>query len=364
MTAVQCRLPVLLLFAVAVSQFSQGAVGQVCDDTSISKIVYSEVSQNNLLFGPAINISGAGQIATTGTQLTTVAAGSYGGLFFKSRTTFQGPGGFSLKFSLQAKEVTGSGDAWELIIAGANSTSVLAPPYGVNQSSFGLSGWSRYNALVVEFDSFNSSTAEADTTTLDHISVFLAGTEQCVQNMPVNFSFDDGNLYTMWVDYIGFQSQLDIFISSGSPSNRPATPTMRCTVDIWGVLNIDEPYFVGFAAYNPPTTVGVAHYLVGSISIADAYRPVDNEDCAAYASCSEKVGNTLCVTPVPETTNLCAVRECPTTYVWSVTGTPECCAFIEKGSYTPTGEVIQGRNVTCEMRRRTISFLVDSSNCQ
>ena len=182
--------------------------------------------------------------------------------------------------------------------------------------------------------------------------------------MPLGFSFEDGNSYTVWIDYLGFKSELQVFLDLGASSTRPPLPTTICNVDVWGTLDISSSYNVGFAAYNSIEQAGVEHSLVDSISIADAYRPFDKEECAAYARCRKKDVDSLCISPV--SSSRCILQQCDKAYIWDVTGT-KCCALFEKASYSITGTDIgpfaAGQTVPCDLERKTITTLVNNSKC-
>ncbi len=330
-------------------------------------MIYREITAQSDLFKGEILSGGQLELTAQHTRLTTTEPGSYGGLFLKNATEFEGPGGFSTKFTLRATTTTGSGEAWEFIVAHEDARFFAEPPFAVGSANHGKGGWSRKRALVVEFDDRNSGSGEGDSgaDSSHHIAVFLDGAEQCAVEMPSGTVFEDGAKYTVWIDYIGFKSTLEIFVGSPNSSVRPAEPTLRCAVDVWGALNIREKHHVGFAAYNSPDAIGVEHSLVDGIFVVDAYRPFDKFSCVTFAQCREKDDKTLCV--VPTTINgICELKNCDRNHVWDITG-GLCCAFIEKASWVVKGDVIGfdslGDRAPCELARKTISFVTDNSNC-
>lgn len=334
-------------------------IAQTCVST---EVIFSSLTALNSAFTSQISTAGDVVIDTVDTTLTSTAADSYGGFFFTSATDFQGPGGFSVKFVVQSTDITaGVGDAWEFIVAGSSNLDLLPPPYTAGSTNAGLSGWSRLNAFVVEFDSLNSGTAEQDTSA-NHVAIYLAGNQECTTD--IGFSLASGDMYTIWVDYSGFSALAEVRVSAANDGARPTTSTLSCDVDIWSTMDITASNHVGFMAYNP-SSGGAEHSLVDSISVADSYNPYDADTCAVYAKCAQKVVDALCM--IPQTSSTCLLNSCSAGYVWDVAGT-ECCAFIEKSTWTlsasaGSGPFSDGDTVDCEQFQRTIAFLATSDKC-
>ncbi|PXF41869.1 hypothetical protein BWQ96_08404 [Gracilariopsis chorda] len=346
----------ILLLAITLPHLANA---QQCS-SAISEIIFTDLSALNSAYTSDATLSGDASIGVTGTELTTAAAGSYGGFFF-SATDFQATGGFSLKFSTQSNDSSqGVGDAFEVIIAASTNQNFFAPPFADGTTAFGQAAWSRQNAFVVEFDSYNSGTDEQDVSS-SHIAIYLSGAEICKTNTA--FSFGDGTQHTVWLDYNGFATQAYVRVSTDG--TRPTTATLDCDVDIWNVLNINSAHAVGFSAYNPPDQTGALHTLVGSISIADGYRPYDDDNCASYDRCSSRSTSSLCLEGVSATT--CQIVQCDTGFVWDVSG-GNCCAFVEKEAWEVSGSVDVstlrvGDSVACVQTRKIIAYLTDQSNC-
>ena len=295
-------------------------------------------------------------------MLTDTSPASHGAIFFDTPTDFQGTGGFSIKFVLQAL-VSGSGDAWEMIIAGSSNRGSQSPPFASGQSANGLAGWSRLNSFVVEFDSFNSGSEEQDpdTGSPNHVAMYLAGVQQCKQDVSLDFS--DGSKYTVWMDYDGFATKAYVRVSTAGSSTRPDNPTLECTVDIWSTMSISSDNHVGFAAYNPVAQTGAQHALVDLINIADSYRPYDFDDCASYAKCTPKTLASLCVELVSD--GQCLVRDCTAGWIWDVAGAT-CCGFIDRASWVPADsetDFVAGDTVACNQIRRIIAFEASDDKC-
>lgn len=334
---------------------------QNCDNTGVSASV-SDVSSV-----PATLSGEATQNAFT-LDLTTPNSASFGGLFFDEATAFTGPGGFSAKFSI-VNTGANSGGAWEFIIAGEGNMEFAIPPYGEGESSYQVAGWSRLNALVIEFDCYNSGESERDITA-DHVSVFLAGAKQenCEYDLPDGTKLSDGTQYTVWVDFSGFNTQLDVRIGTDA-FTRPDAAAVSCPVSIWDTLDINSKFHVGIGGYNDNLpTVGnddaTTLSLAEAIFVADARRPADTETCAFYNSCSSKTVAGLC-TLINSAGNACRLEECGNTLQWDMSSST-CCSFVERGSYRAdesNGSSSAGDEVACSFKRNTILEVADSSLC-
>lgn len=335
------------------------AIAQICVS---SEVIFSDITSINSAYTSQISLAGNANVDRTDTSLTTTASDSFGGFFFNSPTDFTGPGGFSVKFTIQSTDTSvGVGDVWEFIVAGSSNLDLVPPPYAPGSGNEGLSGWSRRNAFVVEFDSLNSGGTEQDSST-NHVAMYLAGTEQCTTD--VSFSFASGNQYTVWVDYSGFAAKAEVRVSTANDATRPTSATLSCDVDIWSTLDISAANHVGFMAYNP-SRGGAEHSLVDSLSVADSYNPYDADTCAVYANCAQKTVDGLCLTP--QDSSNCLLSDCSAGYIWDVTGT-DCCAFIEKSTWglsdsAGSGPFSAGQVVACEQVQRTIAFLTTSDDC-
>lgn len=340
------------LHIVATSCLAGLMVAQNCDNTGI-------VTQSDEVAAVSSTATFSGDASSTAftIDLTTATSGSFGGFFYNTATAFQGPGGFSSKFSIVNSGTADRGDAWEFIIAGSGNTAFAAPPFATGSPSNGISGWSRVNALVIEFDRSNSGATEQDTNS-DHMSVFLAGSEQsaCKFTMIGGQSFADGQTYTIWIDFSGFNTQLDIRMSTISV--RPTTATVSCSVNIWSVLDISSDYYTGFGAYNDNSGDAQATVmsLTENVYVSDARRPSDAETCAVFEACAAKTVSGLCTPVNEEPANTCTLTSCLPAYQWDVLA-PTCCSFVERGAWQAdevSGSNQAGDVVPCSLQRRTI----------
>lgn len=354
-------LPLFYLFLITSTGHAQ-----VCDSETISKVIFTDLTDRNSALTSSIDLLGDANITPLGTSLTSSSPGSYGGIFFKSAMDFQGTGGFSLKFGIQSIPDASQTGTWEAVVTSKFNREVLPPPFSIGTDSSGRSGWSRKNALVIEIDTFDSGVLENDDNS-NHVMVFLSGSEICSTVAP--FSIGSGSKHLVWIDYDGFSTQLQIRIGKSGQATKPSSPTLVCNLDIWSRIPISSATYVGFTAYTPESASGAIHRIVDTLAIADAYRPYDDPDCSSYARCAPRLSEVPeCVRIENKNKGRCVLVTCDADgYVWDVSGTL-CCAFIEKGSWVLQGDILpgtleNGNEVSCKQARKMVAYLTNSENC-
>lgn len=298
--------------------------GQVCNDDTVSRVIYAEITTSSPIFQPEITLYGDAGVLSTRTRLTKNVARSSGGLYLRAPTDFQGPGGFSVKFSILSS--VGATGVWELVVA----------PQEAQER--------RGGDLVVMLGA-------------GRVAAALGGAEQCAVALAANVG--DGGARAVWIDYVGFMGALEVRVGEkGMAGTRPAKATLRCALDVWGVLDIKKRHHVGIAARNGVGELAIAD----GIRVTDAYRPFDSNSCAVYARCKRKANSTLCVVPVEP--GMCELQRCDDKYVWDVAG-DLCCAFVEKASWVVnvSGFDSVGDRALCRRDRKTISFTADDRFC-
>lgn len=357
-------LPIILLI---ISTDIAQSHGQACNSDAISKVIFTDLTSLNAALVASVDVYGDASVTDSGMRLTNNREGSYGGIFLKAPLDFQGTGGFSLKFGIEAQlSPTPTTGTWELIITTPFSKEVLPAPFGTGSSSHGRAGWSRRNALVIEIDTYDSGIQEQDQNS-NHIMVLISGSQICTGFSPPSLSA--GGRHVVWVDYDGFATLLQIRIGNAGSSIRPVDATLSCAVDIWGLIPISSANQIGFAAYSDPKSSGSEHFVVDILALADAYRPYDSPKCESYAFCAARNTDTMqCVRASRGPIAMCEVEICdPNGFVWDVTGT-SCCAFVEKGAWvvSPTageGPFEVGLPVACFQKRKILAYLSRSENC-
>jgi hypothetical protein len=89
---------VLSSLALSVAALATFAAAQSCDEFNAG-VATGTTDVGGL--GAEATLSGDAESQAFSTKLTSPSSGSFGGLFFTAATAFQGPGGFSAKFSIQ-----------------------------------------------------------------------------------------------------------------------------------------------------------------------------------------------------------------------------------------------------------------------
>src|SRR5262249_20369956 len=113
-----------------------------------------------------------------------------------------------------------------------------ATALGVLGGSLGYGGLTP--SVAVEIDTFDNGAIDAGT---NHVGIDVNGDGNSAAKIAVPGRFDDGNLWSAWVDYNG--TVLEVRVSSTGV--RPAAPTLSLAIDIPATLG-SSAGFVGFTA--------------------------------------------------------------------------------------------------------------------
>jgi len=100
-------------------------------------------------------------------------------------------------------------------------------------------------SVAVEFDTFANTGAPIFDPSSNHLGIDINGTVVSAQTVDVAPDFDDGNLWTAWIDYNNATKTLEVRASE--TGIRPTLPTLSRNIDIFGILN-QNTAFVGFTA--------------------------------------------------------------------------------------------------------------------
>jgi legume-like lectin family protein len=100
-------------------------------------------------------------------------------------------------------------------------------------------------SVAVEFDTFANTGTPIFDPSSNHLGIDVNGSVVSVQTADVAPDFDNGNLWTAWIDYNNATKTLDVRVSE--TALRPALPTLSRNIDIFGVLQ-QNTAFVGFTA--------------------------------------------------------------------------------------------------------------------
>jgi len=100
-------------------------------------------------------------------------------------------------------------------------------------------------SIAVEFDTFANTGAPIFDPSSNHLGIDVNGSVVSVQTVDVAPDFDDGNLWTAWIDYNNASKTLEVRVNE--TGIRPTLPTLSDNIDIFGVLG-QNTAFVGFTA--------------------------------------------------------------------------------------------------------------------
>jgi len=153
-------------------------------------------------------------------------------------------GGFSTAFDFRLTNPGGITDGLEtgadgltftLQTAGANDVGL----YGLD---LGYGGTTFSHSIAVEFDTYYNSGVDPPLTNggSNHVAVDLNGSVNSASNaVGVSPRFDNGTLWTAWIDYNG--TVLTVRLSDTGV--RPTNPTLSYTVDIPTTIDASSAYF-------------------------------------------------------------------------------------------------------------------------
>ena len=126
-------------------------------------------------------------------------------------------------------------------------------------------------SVGVEFDTWDNDASNgfpsvADPST-NHIGVDLNGDVHSVQTIDIADRFDNGNLWSVWIDYNGATLE----IRANETGSRPVSPTISRALDVPSIIGQSNA-FVGFTS----GTGGAwgNHYIV-DWEYRDAFNPID-----------------------------------------------------------------------------------------
>lgn len=105
-------------------------------------------------------------------------------------------------------------------------------------------GYQGINPSVgIEFDTFNNGAQDSNNG--NHAGIDLNGNMTSVALTPVLPRFNDGNIWTAWVDYNGVSKILEVRVNE--TGSRPASPTVQTVADLPAILGTTSA-FVGFTS--------------------------------------------------------------------------------------------------------------------
>jgi len=194
--------------------------------------------------GLTINSSASVTSTTDGSVLRLVSAPNLdqaGSVFTNSLVNASG---FSTAFDFRLTNPGGISDGQE---TGADGLTFALQTAGVNKvglygENLGYGGTTFGHSIAVEFDTYYNS---GDDPTLpnggsNHVAVDLNGSVSSASNaVGITPRFDNGSLWTAWVDYNG--TVLEVRLSDTGV--RPTDPTLSYTVNIPSTIGATSAYF-------------------------------------------------------------------------------------------------------------------------
>ena len=117
----------------------------------------------------------------------------------------------------------------------------VANNIGGNGGGIGYSGINR--SLGVEFDTYNNGAIDHNNG--NHVGIDINGDINSVALQPIPARLNDGDVWSAWVDYSGFDSTLEVRLAL--VNQRPISPLLSYNLDLISVLQTPNAY-IGFTS--------------------------------------------------------------------------------------------------------------------
>lgn len=173
--------------------------------------------------------------------------GQKGSAFLSTSASLAGDASFHSFFQFRMTVGDGFIEAGEGAIKGADG--IVFAVHTVNDytgpagESLGFAGM--YFGAGVEFDTFNNGThVDKDG---NHVGINLDGSVASVIARAVTPVFNNGQVWSAWVDYDGVSDVLDVRVAEGGSATRPVDPFISYGVDLNAKVLGQAVYF-GFTA--------------------------------------------------------------------------------------------------------------------
>lgn len=137
--------------------------------------------------------------------------------------------------------------------------------YGASGGGIGYQGIPK--SVGIEFDTWNNG--GVDRGNGNHVGIDVNGSVNSVAFAPVTEGhMNNQNVWHAWVDYDGDTQELEVRVSQSS--TRPASPTLRHTIDLPAVLESPDAY-VGFTS---GTGCAGGQHDIRNWEFTNTYRPI------------------------------------------------------------------------------------------
>lgn len=223
-----------IFLGLGISILSLGTQLQMTSAQTVSFSDFSDVS--------AWQLNGNAAQAGSVLRLTPSALFQTGSAFLTDPISLLDENSFSTFFQFQFSNSDGSGDpdgtGGDGIVFTLQTVSNTAGNPGQGIGFEGLP-----NSFGVEFDTINNGAQDQNDG--NHVGINVNGSVSSVALAPFLPRFNNGSVYSAWIDYDGITDSLEVRLSTDN--NRPITPLLSTNLDLETVLGSSDA-FVGFTS--------------------------------------------------------------------------------------------------------------------
>jgi len=202
----------------------------------------SSIDFNDFSSVSGLTLNGNASQAGNVLRLTPATGWQSGSAFSTTTLALNNLNSFSTRFQFQ---ITGSGGISDTDGSGADGLVFVVQT--VSNNVGGAGGGIGYQGISpsvgIEFDTYNNGSW--DDNNGNHVGIDLNGNINSVTQVGVLPRFNDGNIWTAWVDYDGSSNQLEVRVNQ--TGLRPGAATLAYNVDLSSVLGTPNAY-VGFTS--------------------------------------------------------------------------------------------------------------------
>ena len=150
---------------------------------------------------------------------------------------------FSTKFEFAITSSMGISD--EDGVGADGITFIISPTDTLGSYGGGLGYGGLLNSIAIELDTFNNNPFGISDISGNHIGIDLNGDLNSIAQTDIDGRFNDGEIWTVWIDYNGESQTLEARVAQGD--TRPQEVSVSTIVNIPEVLD-QENFFVGFGS--------------------------------------------------------------------------------------------------------------------
>jgi len=217
-------------------------------------------------FSDLSNVQLNGSAAGAGNALRLTNAQSQGGsAFVKDQISLNNQSSFSAKFTFQMTDPTGISDG-----DGQGADGLVFVVQTVSNTAGGIGGGIGYaglaNSVGIEFDTYNNGNIDGHNG--NHVGIDLSGNVNSVARANEPTRFNNGQIWTSWVDYNGLTDLLEVRVANDGI--RSTNAFLSHTVDLQTVLGSPNA-FIGFTS---GTGAASNDHDILSLEFRDDFNPV------------------------------------------------------------------------------------------